>query len=135
MANTNEMGIGKLATALLIKGGRSRKEVLETVLKVFPTAQTTMKGIAYYAKQAGITSRVKVEADADELAKVLAELNGETPEETDTPEELATSPAGEPAVVEPEAPVIEAESKTVVKRLTKAERKAQRVEVLKSAAV
>jgi hypothetical protein len=67
------MTIGKFATACLLKG-KSAKETLELVHKVFPKSQTTMKCIYYYASKAKIKLARAVEVDEVELKAAMEEL-------------------------------------------------------------
>lgn len=67
------MNIGQLAKKLLLSG-MSNKEVLRTVLQVFPHAETSMKCIYYYSSQLGIKRNKGSQADEVELKKVLEML-------------------------------------------------------------
>lgn len=67
------MTIGQFATQSL-KAGKSAKETLELVKRVFPGCNTSMKCIYYYASKAKIKLAKSAAVDADELKKALAEL-------------------------------------------------------------
>lgn len=69
---STQINIGQLATEVL-RSGKTHKETLAIVRRVFPNAQTTLKGIASYASRAGIKAKRQVVNEA-ELAKVVAEL-------------------------------------------------------------
>lgn len=67
------MTIGHFATKAL-EAGKSAKETLELVQRVFPGCKTTMKCIYYYASKAKIKLAKSATADLDELEKALEEL-------------------------------------------------------------
>lgn len=67
------MNIGQFATQAL-QAGRSAKETLELVKRVFPESKTTMKCVYYYASKAKIKLAKTAVADEKELKKALASL-------------------------------------------------------------
>ena len=69
---STQINIGQLATEVL-KNGKTHKETLAIVKRVFPNCQTTRKGIASYASRAGI-KRPGATINQAELMRVLDEL-------------------------------------------------------------
>lgn len=67
------MTIGTFATTCLTKG-KSAKETLELVKKVFPNSNTSMKCIYYYASKAKIKLAKVAVVDEKELKMALKEL-------------------------------------------------------------
>jgi hypothetical protein len=67
------MNIGQFATACLTKG-KSAKDTLAMVQRVFPESKTTMKCIYYYASKAKIKLAKSAVVDPKELKKAMAEL-------------------------------------------------------------
>lgn len=72
---SNNITIGQLAVRLL-ESGKSAKQTLEAVKRVFPECKTTMKCIYYYSSKAKVRLVRTSAVDQDELASVLQELNG-----------------------------------------------------------
>lgn len=69
------MTIGKLAT-LALQQGKSAKDTLDMVKRVFPGCNTTMKSIYFYASKAGVRLAKHSVADQGQLKAALAELSG-----------------------------------------------------------
>jgi hypothetical protein len=68
-----QVTIGKFATMCLEKG-KSAQETLELVKRVYPTCNTSIKCIYYYASKAKIKLAKGSECDQDEMSRVLEEL-------------------------------------------------------------
>lgn len=67
------MTIGKFATQCL-EAGKSAKETLALVKKVFKDSNTTIKCIYYYASKAGIKLAKQSQADPKALEAALKSL-------------------------------------------------------------
>jgi hypothetical protein len=61
------------AVTCMLKG-KSAKETLALVLKVFPSAKSTMKCMYHYSSKYKLGLGSKAKADQSELSKVLASL-------------------------------------------------------------
>ena len=67
------MTIGKFAEQCL-RAGKSAKETLAMVKKVFPECKTTMKCVYYYASKAGIKLTKSAVVDQKQLEAALKQL-------------------------------------------------------------